>query len=275
VVNADDFGLTSGVCDGVLRAHADGIATSTSALVAAPAFDAHAPALRDSGMGVGLHLCVVGEDPPLLTAREIPTLVDRRGLLPLTWSSYLRRAATGRIDPSDLGRELGAQAGKLRTIGLRVDHVDAHQNLQLWPSFAAVAIDVAIDLGAPVLRVASSERWSPTGIGVRHLGSRVRRTAERAGLVVPDHAGGLDGAGHLAGPRLAEEIAALGRRGGHADLAVHPGLADDPDRRRYEWGYSWAAELDALCSATAVDAVRRAGFRLGTFDELAAAVTAG
>ena len=39
-----------------------------------------AAALRDTaGIGVGAHLAAVGEDPPLLGAREIPTLVDATG----------------------------------------------------------------------------------------------------------------------------------------------------------------------------------------------------
>lgn len=74
-MNADDYGLTPGVCEGILRAHREGIVTSTSVLTPAPAFEAHVGALRDSGLAAGLHLAVVGEDPPLLSASEIPSLV--------------------------------------------------------------------------------------------------------------------------------------------------------------------------------------------------------
>jgi hypothetical protein len=70
---------------------------------------------------------------------------------------------------------------------------------------------------------------------------------------------------------LVRTIESLGRSSGHADLTVHPGVAGDPDRDRYRWGYSWPDELEALCSAAAADAVHRAGFVLGSFDDLARA----
>ena len=48
IVNADDYGLTPGVSRAILRAHRDGIVTSTSALALAPGFAHSAPALRDT-----------------------------------------------------------------------------------------------------------------------------------------------------------------------------------------------------------------------------------
>ena len=46
VVVADDFGLTPGVSDGVLRAHRHGIVTTTSVLANGPALKDHADELR-------------------------------------------------------------------------------------------------------------------------------------------------------------------------------------------------------------------------------------
>ena len=80
IVNADDFGLTPGVSAGILEAHRNGIVTSTSVLAVAPAFEETAPALRraahESGIGVGVHLAAVGEDPPLLPRSRVASLVD-------------------------------------------------------------------------------------------------------------------------------------------------------------------------------------------------------
>lgn len=118
-MNADDYGLTPGVCEGILRAHREGIVTSTSVLTPAPAFEAHVGALRDSGLAAGLHLAVVGEDPPLLSASEIPSLVDRRGRFPLSWRQFMAAAARGAIDPADLDREFSAQHERLTGAGIR------------------------------------------------------------------------------------------------------------------------------------------------------------
>ena len=271
VVNADDFGLTPGVCRGILQAHSEGIVTSTSALVAAPAFDSHAGQLRDSGLAAGLHLCAVGEDPPLLTANEVPSLVDRRGRLPISWKHFLRRAARGQIDRDDLVREFEAQHAALRGAGIVPTHVDSHQNLHLWPTVGAAAIALAARHSIPVLRVTGTQQLGPVSAGVRLLGARLRRRARRAGLAVPDVAAGLDTAGDVDERRLREMITQLGRRRGHADLTVHPGADPDPDRTRYEWGYRWAAELRAVCAPAVEEHVARNGLVLGSFREVAEA----
>src|SRR4051812_5129885 len=79
IVNADDYGLTPGVSRAIVDGHRDGIVTSTSVIALGPAFAATRPWLDEvPALGTGAHLAAVGEDPPLLSAREIPTLVDRR-----------------------------------------------------------------------------------------------------------------------------------------------------------------------------------------------------
>ncbi|MFZ4518389.1 MAG: ChbG/HpnK family deacetylase [Microthrixaceae bacterium] len=269
VVNADDFGLTPGVSRGILRAHRDGIVSSTTALAVGPAFAAHATALVDSGLPTGAHLAVVGEDPPVLSAAEVPTLVDGRGRFPLTWKQFVARAARGRVDPDDLRREFTAQFDVLEAAGVRPTHVDAHQNLHLWPSVAGVVLEVAAARGVRAMRLTRTSVWTATSGGVRTLSALLARRARAAGFAVPAASTGLDEAGHLSEERLVDAVAWLGGTGAPtAELACHPGEFDDPDRARYEWGYWWPDELDALCSAAARAAVDRAGFRLASFADL-------
>jgi predicted glycoside hydrolase/deacetylase ChbG (UPF0249 family) len=185
IVSADDFGLTPGICAGVLRAHVEGVVTSTSVLALGPAFEAWAPRLRDSGLDAGAHLAVVGIDPPLLSASEIPTLVDRRGRFPTSWHSFLRRAATGRIDLDDLRREFRAQFDAITSAGIRVTHVDCHQNLQLWPLVGRATFEVARRADVHAVRLVESRRWSPRALGVRALAPSFVRRAAAAGFVHP------------------------------------------------------------------------------------------
>lgn len=117
IISGDDFGLTPGVSEGILRAHQHGVLTATSALTNAPAFDRYGPALASSGLDVGLHICFVGEDPPLLSPTEIPTLVTPGGGLHRDWKQFLRRWMRGRIDPDDLTREAEAQFDALIATG--------------------------------------------------------------------------------------------------------------------------------------------------------------
>ena len=50
-----------------------------------------------------------------------------------------------------------------------------------------------------------------------------------------------------------------------------PASDGDPDLARYEWGYQWGDELDALVSDAARAAVDRNGFTLGSYAALTAA----
>ncbi|HEY6051995.1 MAG TPA: ChbG/HpnK family deacetylase, partial [Thermoanaerobaculia bacterium] len=121
IVNADDYGLTPGVSAGILKAHRDGIVTSTSVLAVAPAFEESAPALRNAPeIGIGVHLAAVGEDPPLLPSSRVASLVGDGGGFPSTWKAFLRRAA--KVRPSELAAEFAAQIERVRGAGLAVDH---------------------------------------------------------------------------------------------------------------------------------------------------------
>jgi predicted glycoside hydrolase/deacetylase ChbG (UPF0249 family) len=272
IVNADDYGLTEGVARAILRAHRDGIVTSTSVLALAPGFAGAAGSLAATeGIGVGAHLAAVGEDPPLLSAREVPTLVDKRGRLASSWRVFLPRLAARVIDPTDIRREFAAQVACLRDAGLRLGHVDTHQHLHLWPAVGRVVLDVAREAGIPAVRVIRSSGRGPVGLTVRRLSARLERSAEACGVRYPATATGLDEAGTLDLPRLVEAIDRLGRApGASAELATHPGEAGDPDLARYRWGYVWDRELAALTDPDARKRVEAAGFRLGTYADLAA-----
>lgn len=285
IVNADDFGLTPGVSHGIVDAYRAGILRSTSMLAVAPAFDVAASLATSGdadGLGIGAHLALVGEDPPLLSAREVPTLVDRRGNFCRSWRQFLRRAAAHRVDTADVRRELSAQLDRLAGIGVPLTHVDTHQHLHLWPVVRRVVVDLARERGISALRVPDSAAPNAVGVAVRRLGAQLRRAAGAAQLRTPARFVGLDEAGGLDTARLVGVVARLGlglglgaaREGPgwgswSAEVGCHPGRADDPERRRYRWGYAWPAELAALCSPGAHAAVAEAGFRLGSFADLA------
>jgi predicted glycoside hydrolase/deacetylase ChbG (UPF0249 family) len=272
VVNADDLGLTAGVCRAVARAHTDGVVTSTSVLAVGQAFDQAAAVLRDhTALGLGAHLAIVGEDPPLLTAREVPTLVDRTGRFPLSYRTVVARGVAGRIDPADVAREFRAQLERVRGIGRPLTHLDTHQHTHLWPAVAGVVVDLAVEAGIGAVRLPGSARRGPLGAGVRVLAGRLRGRLASAGLRTTDSYAGLDEAGRLDARGLGEAL----RRAARADadsleVNAHPGEAGDPDLHRFDWDYRWADETTMLTDPATRRQVRAQGFRLGTFAELVA-----
>ena len=272
MVNADDMGLTAGVCRAVRRGHDEGVVTSTSVLAVGSAFDEAAATVRDAGsLALGAHLAIVGEDRPLLSAAEVPTLVDREGRFPLSYRTVVARGATGRLDPADVAREFGAQLERVRGIGVPVTHLDTHQHTHLWPAVAGVVVDLAREAGIAAVRLPGSARRGPLGAGVRLLAGRLRRGLGRSGLATTDGYAGLDEAGRMDDVRFAGALQRLTATGaGTAEINVHPGEAGDPELARFDWGgYRWAEELAMLTSPTTRALVESSGWRLGTFADVA------
>jgi predicted glycoside hydrolase/deacetylase ChbG (UPF0249 family) len=272
IVNADDYGLTEGVARAILDAHHDGIVTSTSVLALAPAFATTATWLADApALGTGAHLALVGEDPPLLSAAEIPTLVDERGRLHLSWRQFLPRAAAGRVDPDHVRLELTAQLDRIEAAGVTVDHLDTHQNLHLWPSVRRVVMELGDRRGITVVRVTRSTARSPVGVVVSRLARDLERRCDRSGWTYAAASTGLDEAGNLDQPRMIDALRRLYATGAaSAELATHPGEAGDADLARYRWDSQWGDERAALLAPETRAEVDALGFRLGTFGDLAA-----
>ncbi|CAN5363001.1 chitin disaccharide deacetylase [soil metagenome] len=270
IVNADDLGLTVGVNRAIRRAHLDGIVTATSLLAVGRAFDDAAEMLLATPtLELGAHLALVGEDPPLLTAREIPSLVDRRGVFPLSYRTVVARGAAGRIDPDDVRRELAAQLDRVLEVGVPVTHVDTHQHTHLWPAVGAVVIDLAVERGIAAVRLPGSSARGVVGLGVSTLARRLARHLRRAGLTSTDAYAGLDEAGALDASRFRVAVNALAARDAlTAEINAHPSEPGDPDLDRFAWGYRWADELAGLVDPQTRSFVGATGYRLGGFAEL-------
>ena len=265
IVTADDYGLTDGICRAIIQAHTHGIVTATSVLAVGRSFGYGAARLLDTPtLAVGAHLALVGEDPPILTAKEIPTLVDRRGALPLSYRTVVRRAALGRLDPADVRREFAAQLATVRAAGLDVAHLDTHQHTHLWPSVASAVVDLARDEGIGVVRAPRSAARGVTGRGVTTLARRLDRRLGAAGLRRSEYYAGLDEAGRLDQASLSGALLRAADAGARSiEVNTHPGEDGEPALGRFAWSYSWAGELDMLTAPGAAGTIERLGFRLG------------
>jgi predicted glycoside hydrolase/deacetylase ChbG (UPF0249 family) len=270
VVTADDFGLTEGVCRAIVAGHREGVVTATSVLAVGRALRYGAALLRDTpSLAVGAHLALVGEDPPVLSAAEVPTLVDRKGRFPLSYRTVVRRAAQRRIDPDDVRREFAAQLEALRAERLSIGHLDTHQHTHLWPSIGSAVLDLARQERIPVVRLPASAARGPVGRGVRVLARRLRGRLAAAGIATTDAYAGLDEAGRLDAPLLSRALLRA-RDAGAASLEVnsHPGERGDADLTRFAWDYRWSDELDLLTAQRTAETIRRLGFRLASPAEL-------
>jgi predicted glycoside hydrolase/deacetylase ChbG (UPF0249 family) len=151
IVNADDYGHTRGVSEGIRRAHLEGIVTSTSAMMNGPYIDRELPELirQCPRIGTGVHL-VITVGKPLLPVEELPGLMS---LSPDGQNLFKEVGAfLDLIDPVELKAEWVAQIEKfIRITGRVPDHLDAHHHAMCFGDlFFKVYLELASQYGCGV-----------------------------------------------------------------------------------------------------------------------------
>ncbi len=159
IVNADDFGRSPGINEAVIRAHRQGILTTTSLMVNEPACDeAVVLARQNPRLGVGLHLTFLCGHSAL-TREKIPGLVNERMEFSNNPASTGFRYFFQRGLREQLRAEVHAQVQKFRTTGLPLDHVNGHLHLHLHPTVFGILMQDAAALGLDRLRLTYDPLW--------------------------------------------------------------------------------------------------------------------
>jgi chitin disaccharide deacetylase len=295
ILNADDFGLTPGVNEGIIRAHCDGILTSTTLMATGLAFDdAVARAKLHPSLGVGCHLVLSG-GRAVAPRAEIPSLADEQGRLPASLGMFVARVTSGGIPAREIEIELRAQIEQVRRAGIDPTHVDTHKHTHVHPVVMNALGRVARDLGItrvrnPVENLRDS--WTTARNGthdrmqglaaaavVRAVASGFPSLARRYGLRTPRRFLGLALTGQLGPAALAQVIDRVtdgvidsetrSVRDGAAEIMLHPGLCDaDLARTGSRLQQQRQNELDGLTSPEVRAAIAAHGIRLISYRDL-------
>lgn len=265
IINADDFGWSSGVNRAVARLYDVGVLTSASLMVTGPAA-AEAVALAHSrpGLAVGLHLAVVCA-PPALPPAQLPRLVGKRGTLR---ENYHAAALCLTLLPGwqrELQAEAEAQFAQFAKSELPWSHVDAHLHMSLVPAVFRVARGLATWYGVPGFRVpqdvllpneAPGWRAQIEAVVLRWLGTRQQRALKAAGFTVPERCYGYFHSGRLTQEYLVHLLETL--PDGNFELHCHPDLDTEAGQ----------AEMATLESEAFWLALERRGVELCTYSTL-------
>jgi hypothetical protein len=226
IVNADDFGRTSGVNAGVLEAHLYGIVTSATVMVLEPAAEEGVAQARRRAprLSLGLHFALTGGGRPASDPNRVPSLVVD-GRFPRA-SEGLRRE----IPAAEIARELEAQMSLFEKMaGSPPSHMDSHHHAALHPPVQAVFAETALSRGLPV----------------RAASVAAREELRAAGLRTPDlFLDGFYGEG-----ANVENLRALIRALPHgaAELMCHPAHVDEPLLTGSSYAKERERELALLC----------------------------
>ncbi len=153
ILNADDFGASDSINEAILRAHRQGVLTSTSLMVAEDgARGAVALARETPSLAVGLHVVVAG-GRAVLPPERIPHIVDGNGSLPDDPLRAGLRYAFSRTAQAELAEEMEAQFERFAATGLPLSHVDSHLHMHVHPTILRLLLPLAERYGAQGLRL--------------------------------------------------------------------------------------------------------------------------
>lgn len=275
IVTADDFGRSIPVNEAVEDGHTNGILTAASLMVNETAVDdAVERARRLPNLGVGLHVTLV-DGIPALPASHIPDLVGADGQFTLDLVRLGARIFLKRDVQRQVREEMRAQFEKFKATGLPLAHVDFHHHYHQHPTVFDLVLDLAVEYGAPGIRIP----WEPPLLSYKARGDklglrlmngifhwrrtqRMRAAAKRRGLVVNDYAFGVNDSGAMSADKVASFLDALPN--GLSEIYSHPATRHWEDRPMPPH-YLVAEEYKALTDSGNRAKVRDKGIHLTTF----------
>ncbi|HXB66644.1 MAG TPA: ChbG/HpnK family deacetylase [Candidatus Acidoferrales bacterium] len=271
VVNADDFGFTPDVNEGIVEAHRYGILTATTLMANGAAFDdALRLARQYPSLDIGCHLVLIGGHS-LLTQKPFPATVP--GLV---------AALAGRaIRPYD---ELKAQVRRIVQAGVAPSHLDTHKHTHLAPGVleAVARLSEEFDirwvrrpfdfplhgLAATALRRTVPRMKQLTSGALTLLRRHFHRVLLQHGCRTTDHFAGFQITGRFRAAELVALLALL--PGGSTELMCHPGRCGPALRAaRTRLKESREHELAALVAPEVRQALERNGIDLVDYRGLA------
>jgi predicted glycoside hydrolase/deacetylase ChbG (UPF0249 family) len=237
IVNADDFGLTSGVNRAILELHKEAVLTSTTLMARAAATDeAVKLALATPSLGVGCHVVLV-DGVPTLPVERITTLTEvRSGHFQPTLGAFLGRLLTGRMRSAEIEAEVAAQIALLQSKGVALTHIDTHKHTHMFPAVLRPVLRATGKAGIRAVRNPFESAWSlratPGAAWVRRrevsllrrLEPEFRRIVADEGFLTTDGAVGVLATGTLDVATVACLLDKLPP--GDWELVSHPGYND-------------------------------------------------
>lgn len=140
IVNADDFGFTRDVNEGIVEAHCNGILTAATLMANGDAFD-HAVDLarHNPSLDIGCHLVIV----------QGQSVLDPGRTLPASLQGVATSLLLGQLPVYE---EFAAQVRKIKTAGIHPTHLDTHKHTHLLPTVLKAVARIARDFSIPWVR---------------------------------------------------------------------------------------------------------------------------
>lgn len=259
IVNADDFGLSSGANRAVIVAWREGVLTSASLMVnGAAVAEAVELAHANPALQVGLHLTLV-QGKATGTYGGFPSLTDKEGLFPddpvMAGIRYFFLKSLRR----QLQSEIEGQITKFVATGIPLSHIDGHLNIHMHPTVFDILRSLMPKYGIRTFRLSRERLGNELSLDRRRVAGKVadafifgrlashcRPDLDLRGIGYAAEVKGLLNSGRMTEGYL---LAALDRlRDGLTEFYFHPGCHPDEELRKRMPDYCHEEELAALTS---------------------------
>jgi hopanoid biosynthesis associated protein HpnK len=282
IINADDFGFTSGVNRAIVEAHTRGVVTSSTLMAKGRAFGEAVELSRTvPELSIGCHVVLI-DGEPVVEPGMIRSLVQdgrfRDGL-----KAFAARALTGRINATEIEAEASAQIRKIQALGISVSHVDTHKHTHLFPSILRPLLRAAAACGVKAVRnpfgpkfpLRSSQLLARPGLWTRYAEVKVlgrfagkfQAAVDREGFLTTDGTLGIEVTGTLDETlfrAIAESVP-----DGTWEFVCHPGYNDaDLRAARTRLRESREMELRVLTLPAARQVLAKDGVELISYRDL-------
>jgi len=278
IVNADDFGLTSGVNRAIAEASTRGIVTSATLMANSQAFaEAMDIAKQSPRLKVGCHVVLIDGTP---IRDDVPSLTNGRTTFRTSLKDFAQAAVRKRIAADEIQQETEAQICKLQAAGIDVTHVDTHKHTHLFPHVLRAVIRAAKTCGVRAIRNPFEPRHARPRSGAERMWLRsagvaafriferqFRRAVTEENMTTTDGTVGIVATGKLSQEQMTAILNALPE--GTWELVCHPGYCDADLRnagtRLLE---SRRVELQALESDETKKVIADRGIELISYSDL-------
>ena len=281
IVNADDFGLTSGVNRAIVEGNRSGIVTSATLMANAKATESAIDlAMTQPSLKTGCHVVLIDGVP--LTA-NLQSLTNGSPLFRTSLKQFALAAVRRQIAADEIQREVEAQIQKIQSRGIMLTHLDSHKHTHMFPHILRPLLRAAKACGIRAVRnpFEPLRSWpigmvlgSP-GLWLRSAGvmtfqmfaAEFRRAVREEGIVTTDGTVGIAVTGMLDQQRLVRILEAL--PDGTWELVCHPGYSDsDLQAAGTRLTKSREIELSALTSPEIKKALAHGQIELISYADL-------
>jgi len=231
IVSADDFGLTNGLNEGIVKACINGIVTCVNIMPSGESFENALALLKETGITeVGAHLSLT-QTRPLTEYSKVSTLVTSAGKFHNDYKTFFSKFISGKIDIAQAYFELKRQMEILNATGLRVTNLSSHENIHMAPSILNLFIRRAKEFKVKAIRFPHGDRSFHYGINMIYkklvlsfFEKRMGEILRASDIEFPDHFRGFFHSGKINENVVLQIIGTLEK--GTTELIRHPGLID-------------------------------------------------